>query len=547
MSTTTNGSRTTDDAHITDVPTAGGSDAADDAPGFTHAEIMRVLWGLLLAMFVASISATVVGTALPTIVGELGGQNHLAWVASATLLTTTASTPLWGKLSDLYGRRRLFQIAIVVFVVTSLLAGLAQNMPQLIAARALQGIGAGGLLALTQAIMADIVSPRERGRYTGYLGASFGVATVAGPLIGGFLVDTPALGWRWCFYVGIPFAVAALVVVRRTLHVSEVLRKPQVDYLGAALMTSTVTTALLVLSLGGSEFAWRSPWTYGMSAATALLLVATIWWERRAPEPILPPRLFATRTFNLTSVAGFFVGFAMFGGMIYLPQYLQIVKGMSPTASGLMTLPMVAGMLTASMTSGRLISKHGSWKRYPVAGTVLIAAGLALLSQLGVGTPLPLVGVFMAVLGTGIGLTMQVLVLAVQNVSAAADMGVATSAATFFRSMGGAVGVAVFGAVLNNRIASSLPRLLAERGVTAPIGGNEELLGSPAAIGDLPRPVHAAVIQAFADGLDTVFLVAVPVAMAAFVAVLFVRETALRTGRPTAPARPLDAVVEPAG
>ncbi|UGQ08930.1 MFS transporter [Yinghuangia sp. ASG 101] len=498
---------------------------------FTHRQILKVMSVLLVSLFVACISGTVISTALPTIVGDLGGQDQLAWVASAGLLTTTASTPLWGKLSDLYGRKRLFRLALIVFAVSSALAGLSQTMGQLIAARAAQGVGVGGITALTQAIMADVTTPRTRGRYSGWIGSAFGVATVAGPLIGGFLVGSDALGWRWTFYVGIPFAIAALVMVERVLKLPYVRRTVHVDYLGAALISGAVTAVLLALSLGGQKWAWNSGTTYTLAALFVVLGAGAVWQEHRAVQPILPPHLFHSRTFNLAGAGSFFVGFSMYGAMIYLPQYLQIVRGMSPTRSGLMTLPMVLGMLSASIVSGRLITRFGRWKVFPLIGLPLIALGMFLLSGMDVGTPLPFAGLHMLVLGVGLGLSNQVLVLAIQNGADPDDIGIATSAASFFRSMGGAVGVAVLGAVLSARLDSGIPALMRERDVAPPNGTDlGDLLGSPSAIQALDAPLRDAVIDGFTQGLHTVFVVGAPVTLIGFLAVLAIRESVLRDG-----------------
>ncbi|WP_308268681.1 MDR family MFS transporter [Yinghuangia soli] len=511
--------------------TTSGRPEAEPDGEFTHRQIMKVMSVLLVSLFVACISGTVISTALPTIVGDLGGQDQLAWVASAGLLTTTASTPLWGKLSDLYGRKRLFRFALILFAASSALAGLSQTMGQLITARAVQGIGVGGITALTQAIMADVTTPRNRGRYSGWIGSAFGVATVAGPLIGGFLVGSEALGWRWTFYVGIPFAVAALVMVERVLKLPHVRREVHVDYLGAALITGAVTSVLLALSLGGQKWAWNSGTTYTLAALALVLALAAAWQERRAEEPILPPHLFRSRTFNLAGLGSFTVGFAMFGAMIYLPQYLQVVRGMSPTRSGLMTLPMVLGMLGASIVSGRLITRYGRWKAFPLVGLPMIALGLFLLSTLTLGTPLAVAGLYMLVLGMGLGLSSQVLVLAIQNDVDPAHIGIATSAASFFRSMGGAVGVGVLGAILSSKLSSGIPELMVERHVAPPAGGMDGLLGSPSAIHALDAPLQSAVVDGFTQGLHTVFLVAAPVTLAGLLAVLAIREVALRGGR----------------
>jgi len=499
--------------------------AAPDAE-LTHREVLVVMSGLMLGMLVAALGQTVVATALPTIVGELGGQDQLAWVVSATLLTSTASTPLWGKLSDLYGRRPLFQAAIVVFLGGSVLCGLSQDMGQLIGFRAVQGLGIGGLMALSQAIIADIVSPRERGRYQGYIGSVFGVASVGGPLIGGFLVDGP--GWRWCFYVGVPIGIAAFVVTNRVLTMPFARRDHQIDYLGAALIVGGVSLLLLVLSLGGKEFAWGSTQTVGMAVGGAVLLGLAVVQERRAAEPIIPPHLFRVPTFRITSLAGFIVGVAMFGAIVYLPQYLQIVKGQSPTRSGLLTVPLMVGLMALSIGSGRIITRTGRYKVFPVAGMIVVAIGLALFSLLGVDTPLPVAGAYMLVLGAGLGMVMQVLVLAVQNAVEHRDLGTATSAATFFRSMGGALGVAVFGALLSNRLGQYIPERLAAVGVEGG-GGGRDLLGTPDAIDALPGPVREAVLGGFADSLSDIYAIAVPIALVGFAIVLFLPELPLRT------------------
>ncbi|WP_229022982.1 MDR family MFS transporter [Actinomarinicola tropica] len=499
--------------------------AAPDAQ-LTHREVLVVMSGLMLGMLVAALGQTVVATALPTIVGELGGQDQLAWVVSATLLTSTASTPLWGKMSDLYGRRPLFQAAIVVFLVGSVLCGLSQTMGQLIGFRAVQGLGIGGLMALSQAIIGDIVSPRERGRYQGYIGSVFGVSSVGGPLIGGFLVDGP--GWRWCFYVGVPIGIAAYVVTNRVLTMPFARRDHQIDYLGAALIVGGVSLLLLLLSLGGSEFEWGSTEIAGMAVGSAVLLTLAVVQERRAAEPIIPPRLFRIPTFRITSLAGFIVGVAMFGAIVYLPQYLQIVKGQSPTRSGLLTIPLMIGLMGMSIGSGRVITRTGRYKVFPVVGLIVVAIGLSLFSLLGVDTPLPVAGAYMLVLGAGLGMVMQVLVLAVQNAVEHRDLGTATSAATFFRSMGGALGVAVFGALLSNRLGRYIPERLAAAGVEDRAGGGD-LLGTPDAIAALPGPVRDAVLGGFADSLSDIYTIAIPIALVGFVVVLFLPELPLRT------------------
>lgn len=498
-------------------------------PVLTHRQILTVLTGLMLGMLVAALSQTIVATALPTIVGELGGQDQLAWVVSATLLASTASTPIWGKLSDLHGRKIMFQAAIGVFIVASLAAGFAQNMPQLIALRGVQGLGVGGLMALSQAIIGDIVPPRERGRYQGYIGSVFGLATVAGPLSGGFLVEHGS--WRWTFWVGIPIGIIALLVTERSLPVGIPRRSHAIDWLGAFFIVASVSSLLLMLSLGGKEFAWNSAWTYGLLTVALLMLGAAIWQERRATEPIMPPHLFGNRTFALTSLAGFAIGVAMFGSIIFLPQYLQIVKGESPTASGLLTLPLMVGLLITSIVSGRIITHTGRYKIFPVLGMLIAACGLGLLSLLDVHSSLVTASIFMFITGLGIGMVMQVLVLAAQNAVEHKDLGVATSGATFFRSMGGAVGVAVFGALLSHRLRDTIPAALTKAGIPPDRiaeAGAHATHATPAQIAALPEPIHTAITTGFGEAVQTAFLASVPFAIVGFLVVLFLHEIPLR-------------------
>ncbi|MFI7454707.1 MDR family MFS transporter [Nonomuraea sp. NPDC049714] len=503
---------------------------------YTHREILKIMAGLMLAMLTSMLSTSVVGTALPTIVGELGGQEQYPWVASATMLTMTVSTPLWGKLSDVFGRKLLFQTALGLYVGASLLAGLSQDMGQLIAARAVQGLGVGGLSALAQVILGDIVSPRERGRYSGYMGAVFGVATVIGPLLGGFLVDADWLGWRWCFYVGVPLAIIAAVVIQRVLKLPVVKRDTTIDIWGATAITTSASALMLLLTLGGQQFAWNSPWSYFLGAITLLALALAVLAERTSANPILPPRLFRNRTFLLTGTASLFVGVAMFGVLIYMPQYLQIVKGMSPTKSGLMTLPMVVAMLMASITSGKIVTRTGRWKHFPVAGLALVTVGLFLLSRLHVDSTELLIGFDLGVLGLGLGLTMQMLILAAQNGSEVRDMASTTSGVSFFRALGGAMGVAAFGAILNGRLTSEMAELARAARLTLPEGAVS--LGSPEEIHRLPEAVRTIVLESFTRGLETVFLVGVPIAVLGFLAVLFLKELPLRGSPEAAPVSP---------
>ncbi len=510
-----------------------------ESSGLTHRQIQIVFIGLMLGMLLASLDQTIVSTALPTIVGDLGGQDKLAWVVTAYLLTSTASTPLWGKISDLYGRKNLFQAAIAVFLVGSVLIGLSQNMWMLIAFRAMQGIGGGGLMALAQAIIGDIVSPRERGRYQGYLGSVFAVSSVAGPLLGGFFVDN--LSWRWCFYVNLPLGIVALVVTGTVLNLPYKRLDHAVDYWGAALLVATVTPLLLALEWGGSEYAWGSVTIIGLFVSAVVMGVAFVARERRAAEPILPPRLFANDVFSVASAASFIVGFAMFGAIIFMPEYLQIVRGHSPTESGLLMVPMMVGLMLTSIGSGRIIAKTGRYKQFPIIGLIVLPVGLYLLSRLDPNTSVAAQSLYIFVVGFGIGMVMQVLVLATQNAVEYQDLGTATSAVSFFRSMGGAMGVAIFGAILNNRLDYHIPRLMAARlnGAKPPAGAADmsKLLGSPDAIrglstrfpGPVGRALESSIIDGFSRGLHVVFLACIPVALVGLVVVLFLREAELKT------------------
>jgi EmrB/QacA subfamily drug resistance transporter len=511
--------------------------ATTDTPQLTHRQIMVVLTGLMLGMLMAALDQTIVSTALPTIVGELGGLDHYSWVVTAYLLSSTASTPLYGKISDLYGRRSVFQFAIVVFLIGSLLAGASQEMWQLIATRALQGLGAGGLIALALAIVGDIIPPRERGRYQGYFGAVFAVSSVAGPLLGGFFVDQ--LSWRWVFYINLPVGIVALIVTSIVLRVPIRRREHAIDYVGAALLVAGVS-ALLLVTVQGRAWGWTSGSVIGLAAISLAALSTFLWWENRHHEPILPLRLFHNRVFTISNAIGFVLGLVMFGAIIFLPLYLQIVDGVSATESGLRLLPLMIGLIGASVISGRIISAIGRYKMFPIIGTGFATVGLALLSMLDRDTPAWQTGLFMFVLGVGLGQVMQVLVLAVQNSVDRSDMGVATSSSAFFRSMGGAFGTAIFGAVLNARLAHWLDQLLPGG---APDGIQGQVLGSPAAIEQLPPAVHDAVVEAFVRSLHTVFVVAVPISLVAFALTWFLPEIHLREGGQPAPAEDAEAVL----
>ncbi len=493
-----------------------------DGP-MSHRQVLEALSGLLLGLFVAMLSSTVVSNALPRIVADLhGSESGFTWVVVATLLTMTASTPVWGKLADLFSKKALVQSALVIFVIGSFGAGFAPDMGSLIAARAVQGLGVGGLTALVQVVIASMVSPRERGRYSGYLGAVFALATVSGPLIGGFVVDS-AWGWRGCFFVGLPVALLAFVVLQRTLHLPTVRREARIDYLGAVLIAGGVSTLLIWVSLAGHSFAWASVTTAWLVTLGVLLLAAAVVTEMRAAEPVIPLRLFRDRTTSLATLASVMVGIAMFSATVYLSQYFQIAHAMSPTHAGLMSMAMVGGLLVSSIGSGRIISRTGTWKRYLVGGMVLVVAGLLLLSSIDETTGLVRVGAFMAVLGLGLGATMQNLVLAVQNNTAQRDMGAASSVVAFFRSMGGSVGVSALGAMLGHQVTGSVSTGLARLGVQ-PEGG-----GAIPDMSTLPGPVRAVFETAFGGATGHLFLVAAPFAAVALVAVLFIREVPLRT------------------
>ena len=504
-----------------------GTPPGAPAEPMAHREVLEALSGLLLGLFVAMLSSTVVSNALPRIVADLGGsESGYTWVVVATLLTTTASTPIWGKLADLFSKKVLVQLALVIFVVGSILAGLAPSMGFLIGARAVQGVGVGAMTALVQVVIATIVSPRERGRYSGYLGAVFALATVSGPLIGGLIVDTPWLGWRWCFYVGIPFAALAFVVLQKTLHLPVVKRDVSIDFWGAGLITGGVSVLLIWVSLAGHEFDWLSLTTAWMVGLGVVLLAAAVHTESRVREPIIPLRLFRDRTTSLSVFASVMVGLAMFGSTVFLSQYFQIARGMSPTRAGLMSLALVGGLLVSSIATGRIISASGLWKRYLVGGTSMMVVGLLLLGTIDAHTSLWVVGAFMAVLGLGMGATMQNLVLAVQNNAAQSDIGAASSLVAFFRTMGGSIGVSVLGAILGHRVSDSVLTGLARLGVPATSEGASRAIPDMAA---LPAPVRAVFEDAFGAATGHIFLVAAPFALLALVAVLFIREVPLRT------------------
>ncbi|GGL86752.1 MDR family MFS transporter [Micromonospora yangpuensis] len=498
----------------------------------SHRQILEALSGLLLGMFVAILSSTVVTNGLPRIITELhGGQSAYTWVITSALLATTATTPIWGKLADLTNKKTLVQLSLVIYLIGSVLAGLSQSTGQLIACRVLQGIGAGGLTALAQVIMATMITPRERGRYSGYLGAVMAVATIGGPLIGGVIVDTPWLGWRWCFYVGVPFALAALVVLQRTLHLPVVRRKAKIDWTGATLITAAVSTLLIWVTLAGDRFAWGSWPSLAMVSGAVLLGALAVLVETRAAEPVIPPHLFRSRTITLATVASVAVGVGMFGVSVFLGQYFQVSRGQSPTVAGLMTLPMILGLLIASTVVGQVISRTGRWKRYLVAGSALLTVGFTLLGTLRADTNLVLLSGYLVLVGVGLGLTMQNLVLVVQNSVGPHELGAASSLVAFFRTLGGAVGVSALGALLSTRVTGYLSDGLARLGVPAIDAG-----GTLPDVNALPAPVRAVVESAYGDGAGDIFLAAAPFGLIALVAVSLIREVPLRRHHDDPPA-----------
>ena len=505
--------------------------------GFSHRQILVIMSGLMLGMFLAALDQTIVSTALPTIVGDFHGADLLSWVITAYLLASTASTPLWGKAGDLYGRKRVFQLAIVVFLVASALCGVSQNLYELIAFRGLQGIGGGGLISLVFAIVGDVIPPRERGRYQGYFGAVFGVSSVVGPLAGGFAVDS--LSWRYIFYINLPLGVAALIVTNRVLKLPKRTRHVLIDWWGALLLVAGVSCILLATQSGGTNYPWGSWQVIGLFALGAVGLAGFAIREKLAPEPILPLELFRMQIFTVANIVAFVSGVAMFGALAFLPQYLQLVHGVSATESGLLLLPLLVGLLVMSIASGLYISRTGKYRWFPLAGTILVTIGLILLSHLGAHTSLALVGLYILVFGAGLGLFIQVLTLVVQNSVPMRQMGVATSSVTFFRSMGGAIGASALGAVLTAGIAAEFPRYLPKAALAG--GGNKvaEYVESPDALDALKRThpaLHEGIIQAYSHAIDRLFLVAVPVSILSVIAALFIKQVKLRVSNAPPPA-----------
>ncbi|MCW2752397.1 MAG: drug resistance transporter, EmrB/QacA subfamily [Aeromicrobium sp.] len=528
----------------------------------SHRQILVIMSGLMMGMFLASLDQTIVSTALPTIVGDFHRSDLLSWVITSYLLASTASTPLWGKAGDLYGRKRVFQLAIVVFLVGSALCGASQNMYELIAFRGLQGIGGGGLISLVFAIIGDVIAPRERGRYQGYFGAVFGISSVVGPLAGGFAVDS--LSWRYIFYINLPLGIAALAVTNRVLRLPMRKREVKIDWWGALLLVAGVSSILLATQSGGTDYAWSSVQIVGLFALGGLLLLGFVLRERIAPEPILPLGLFRIQIFTVANIVSFVSGIAMFGALAFLPQYLQLVHGVSATMSGLLLLPLLAGLLVMSIGSGQYISRTGNYRWFPLAGTILVAVGLFLLTDLGAHTSLVNVGFDILIFGAGLGLFIQVLTLVVQNAVPMEQMGVATSSVTFFRSMGGAIGTSALGAVLTAGLASELRHFLPTASSADGRNNVTQLIQSPATLDKLKTSnpaLHEGIIQAYAHAIDRVFVVALPISILSVIAALFIRQVRLRgsnttstdttstdststdtTSRRAAPLRPIDDV-----
>ena len=520
----------------------------DHSKPLTHREILIIMSSLMTGLLLAALDQTIVSTALKMIVEDFNGLNHYSWVVTAYLLTSTASTPLYGKISDLYGRRPVYQFSIVVFLLGSFLAGAASSMGQLIAFRAIQGLGAGGLMALTFVIVGDIVSPRDRGKYQGMFGAVWGLSSVAGPLIGGFFSDRAEIfgvtGWRWIFYINLPFGILALVVTSLVLHIPKQRREHKIDYVGAALIVASVVAILVALSVLGPENGWRDAKTVTTLVFGFAVVILYMLWEKRAVEPILPLNLFKNHTFALTSIIGFIIGAGMFGAIIMLPLYLQIIQGASATEAGLKLIPLMLGILSLTITSGRVITKTGKYKMFPVVGTITMSIGILLMTRLATDTPYWQLSIYAIIVGAGLGASMQTIVIALQNAVEYKDLGIATSSNTFFRSLGGAFGTAIFGTILSQRIASNLESGFAKLAQSNPDQLSQldptligTLQNNTEAIATLPDPVRNTVLESFMSAFHSVFWVAFPVVLLGFFFAIFLKEKPLQSSHEHASAR----------
>jgi EmrB/QacA subfamily drug resistance transporter len=518
------------------------------AKAHTHKEIMIILGGLMTGMLLAALDQTIVSTALKNIVEEFDGLNHYTWVVTAYLLTSTASTPLYGKISDIYGRRVVFQFAIVTFLIGSLLAGAAQNMEQLIATRALQGLGAGGLMALTFVIIGDIVPPRERGKYQGYFGAVWGLSSVAGPLLGGFFSDNGQIlgisGWRWIFLINLPLGIASLIITSAVLHIPKVKRDHSIDYFGAVLMVASVCLILLSASIYGPQYGWGDSRTVTYALVGITLTILFLLWERKAKEPILPLYLFKNHTFSVTSALGAVIGAGMFGAIIMLPLYFQVVRGYSATEAGLKLIPLMLGIVSTSIISGKMISKHGHYKRFPIMGSAIMTVGILLMTRLQIDTPYWQISIYAIMVGAGLGLSMQTIVIALQNSVEFKDMGVATSSNTFFRSLGSVFGTAIFGSILTNRVVHYMSSGFGDLAKTNPsaLEGFDTsklaaLTNNTAVLKTFPPVIKQTALEAFVNSFHVVFYAAAPITLLGLALAFMLRETPLRTTQDYAAAR----------